>query len=141
MKYDPDTIVADVHDFFTNGSHELYHSKRTASEITPESVYHIRQLQVLFEDRYVHKLTYNALDSLNGTLLTLKEFNTGAGRLILVWRKNVRYVQRQIDAHLRLVEEYASPTMNEATGQYAELLTELGLSKLDLTLIDRDART
>lgn len=140
-QYDLETVAIDVRSFFTNENHWIYQSKGTPFLITPNSVYHITQLQVLFEDRYVHRLTYDAIQKLRGTFLVAQDFPTRAGTVTLVWKKGLRYVRRQIKEHLRLVEEYSSQPMNKATGDYAELLTLMGLSRLHLALVDRNTNT
>jgi len=126
---------------FNDGDHWVYRSRGTPSEIDPDSVYHIRQLQVLFESCYLHTLSYDAIRKLMDRVLSWEEFETETGRIILVWKKSRRYVRRDIAAHLRLAEEYSLPSISKATGQHAEMLTLLGLSRLHLTLVDKNSGT
>ncbi len=138
---DIETAEADLRAFFTNPKHWIYQSRGTPSLISPNSVYHVTQLQVLFEDRYVHKLTYDAIQRLRGTLLQMEDEATEAGSVTLVWRRGLRYVKRPIAEHIRLVQEYSSQPMNKAVGDYAELLTLIGLARLGLALLSRNTRS
>lgn len=136
-----DDAAADLEAFFDDADHWVYRSRGTLSGISPDSVYHIRQLQVLFENCYLHKLSYDAIRKLMGTVLSWEEFETETGRIILVWKKSRRYVRRDMTAHLRLAEEYSLASISKATGQHAEMLTLLGLSRLHLTLVAKNSRT
>lgn len=136
-----EAAIGDLRDFFTNDNHWIYHSKGTPSLITPDSLYHITQLQVLFENKHFHPLTYRAIQELRQTrFLRSREVTSKVGRSILVWRSGIRYVERQIKAHMKLVEEYSSELINKATGDYAETLVLSGLSRLHLSLVGRNTR-
>ena len=136
-----EAAIGDLRDFFTNDNHWVYHSKGTPSLITPDSIYHITQLQVLVENKHFHPLTYRAIQELRQTrFLDSREVPSRIGRSILVWRSGIRYVERQIKAHTKLVEEYSSELINKATGDYAETLVLLGLSRLHLNLVSRETR-
>jgi len=134
-------VLADIQEFFTNPNHWIYRSKGSPSLINPDSVYHITQLEVLFEDRHFHKLTYRALQELRRReFLRSTEVATEADNFILVSRSGVRYVKRKEKAHLELAREYSSQVISKATGDYAETLALSGLRELHLTLVDRNAR-
>jgi len=136
------SVAADLREFFVNPDHWIYRSRGTPSQIGPDSVYHISQLQVLFEDRHFHKLTYRAIRELRESgFLSSEEVPTDASTFIVVWRSNVRYVRRPIRAHVALGTEYSSQPMNKATGHYAELLLLMGLSHLGLNLVSRNTNS
>ena len=136
------SVAADVREFFLNPEHWIYRSKGTPSQIDPDSVYHISQLQVLFEDRHFHLLTYRAIQELRESdFLRFETVKTDVETFIVVWRAGVRYVRRAIKAHVALATEYSSQLMNRATGEYAETLALLGLSRLGLALVDRNTRS
>jgi hypothetical protein len=135
-------VIDDVRDFFLHQDHWVYKSKGTPSLIGPNSVYHSKQLQILFEDRHFHFRTDPALRYLRDTgFLESREVSVHGSSAILMWRANVRYVERAIRAHTRLMLEYSSEAMNRATGEYAETLALLGLRGLQLNLVDRNSRT
>ena len=131
-------VVADLRDFFSNAEHRVYRSG-TPSFLSPNSIFHISQLEVLFEQEYEHDLTYRALRDLRGDLLdsrTIEESN-----VVLLWRRNLRYVTRKINAHLEMISRYSAERITKATGDYAETLTLLGLSQLGLTLVGRNTNS
>ena len=135
-------VVADVRGFFLNPDHWIYRSKGTPSEVSPDSVYHISQLQVLFEDRHFHLLTYRAIQELRANGFLREEIvKTDVETFIVVWRSGVRYVRRAIRAHVELAAEYSSELISRATGGYAETLALLGLSRLGLDLLGRSTRS
>jgi len=136
------SVTADLRDFFVNPDHWIYQSKGTPSEIAPDSVYHISQLQVLFEDRHFHLLTYRAIQELRANGFLREEIvKTDVETFMVVWRSGVRYVRRAIRAHVALATEYSSELISRATGGYAETLALLGLSRLGLDLLGRNARS
>ncbi|MBI2913681.1 MAG: hypothetical protein HYY03_07150 [Chloroflexi bacterium] len=136
----PQEVLEDVAQFFRNSSHWIYTSKGTPSRITRDSIYHISQLQVLFEDKHFHTYTYRAVQALRGSLLESEEVETPYTRLVLVWRKSRRFVRRAIQAHVNLVSQYSTESMNKATGVYAETLVDLGLTRLGLRRVGRKVR-
>ena len=110
--------------------------------IRPDSVYHVTQLEVLFEDTHFHFRTRRVVQILRASgFLSEREVSFHGTTATIVWRSNVRYVERAIAAHSRLMSEYSSETMNKATGDYAEILVPLGLARLHLDVIDRNARS
>jgi hypothetical protein len=136
------SAAADLREFFLNPEHWIYRSKGTPSQINPDSVYHISQLQVLFEDRHFHLRTYRAIQELReNDFLRSETVKTDVETFIVVWRSGVRYVRRAIKAHVTLADEYSSQLISKATGDYAETLVLLGLIRLGLTLVGRNTRS
>ncbi len=134
-------IIADVRDLFLDTAHWIYRSPGTASLLAPDSVFHIGQLEVLFEANHFHWRTNRAIRQLkaDGFLLS-RDFAYSTGTAQVVWRRNMRYVARKAHEHVDLIAEYSSETMSKACGDYAETLTLLGLRGLDLKLIGRNTR-
>ena len=101
------------------------------------------QLEVLFEDDYFHWRTSDALIQLRreGFLSDRVVEIPNSIRLVVLWRRNVRYVERSIQDHLALVEAYSSPSMSRASGDYAEILVDLGLTRLGLHQAARNTRS
>jgi hypothetical protein len=130
----------DLEQFFLDPTHWVYTSKGTSSDITPDSVYHIGQLEVLFENRHFHWHTNRAAIHLrNNRTLSERQATLGDITAQLVWRSNVRYIEREAKKHASLIAEYSSEPINKATGAYAETLVHLGLSKLGLRVVARNA--
>ena len=138
---DVTAVVADVREFFRSTDHWIYTSKGTPSDISPNFVYHIGQLEVLFEDRHFHYRTHKAIAQLRAEgFLRHEVVNIDGTPAIFVWRHNLRYSSRLVAEHTRFIRQYSSEVMNKATGTYAETLTFLGLSRLHLDLIARNTR-
>jgi len=134
-------VVDDVRDFFLNPNHPIFTSRGTPSSIRPDSVYHVGQLEVLFEDRHFHFRTTRAVRRLREEgFLRGEQVAFDGNRVIVVWRRNLRYTKRSIQDHVRLVREYSSDAINKATGDYAEILTDLGLTKLRFEVVSRNSR-
>ena len=134
---------ADVREFFTYPNHWIYQSKGTPSNVHPDSVYHVSQLEVLFEDKYFHWHTSAAVRDLRASgFLSARSVPIHRTQAIVVWRKrNNRYVQRKIRSHTRIIGEYSADTLNKATGDYAETLVLLGLRGLHLELAGKSANS
>ncbi len=134
-------VVEDCRYFFRFPDHWIYTSHGTPSSVSPDSVYHLSQLEVLFEDKHFHFRTDPAIRELREErFLSSEEVNVSGSRAIIVWRSNVRYVRRKINDHLELMARYANDVTSSATGDYAETLTLLGLSRLQLSLVSRNTR-
>jgi len=135
-------VIEDIREFFLNSQHWVYRSPGTLSQVSPDSVYHVTQIEVLFEDRHFHDRTYRALQQLlKDGFLRSRAVTVWDTSTILLWRSNVRYVERAIKSHLELMSRYSSQQMNKATGDYAELLTLMGLSRLHLDLVSRNSNS
>ena len=132
-------VVDDVKDFFRNDKHWIYTSPGTQSNVSPNSVFHVSQLQVLFEPKYFHDVTHRAVSELRRGFLRSQRIYTESISPVLVWRP--RYAARKIQAHLDLLLEYSHPTIHAATGAYAETLVDLVLSKLGLERVARDTKS
>lgn len=136
-----EAAAADIRDFFSNSAHRVYTTRGTASAIGPDSVYHLRQLQVLFEDHYFHFITAPAVSRLRDEgFLVAQEVEFGGARATLFWRRNVRYTARLVKSHMELLAEYSSDALNKATGDYAETLTLSALRAVHANQLARNAR-
>jgi Holliday junction resolvase-like predicted endonuclease len=135
-------VIEDIRQFFLDPNHWVYRSRGTPSDIAPTSVFHVGQLEVLFEDKHFHFRTNAALLRLRTEgFLVSEDVPYDGGVATLVWRPRVRYTRRLISDHIKLMNEYSSESMNKATGAYAETLTLLGLSRLGLKLLSRNTRS
>ncbi|MCH8814159.1 MAG: hypothetical protein IH957_03545 [Chloroflexi bacterium] len=84
-------------------------------------------------------MTYRAIQRLiDEDFLSSRREKSGSITFVLVWRRNVRYVERPIKAHLDLATEYAEETVSKAVGRYAETLVSFGLRALGLQIHSRN---
>ena len=63
QKYSDEQIKEDIKSFFQNPDHWVY-SYGKADDCNPDSPYHRKQLEVLFEDRYFHWVTHRVVNDL-----------------------------------------------------------------------------
>jgi hypothetical protein len=95
--------------------HKLYEEDR-------ESVYYIRQLQVMFEKKYYHWITNNAVNGLQkiGFLKDVripKEKGTSTRYFI---HKSNRYARRTINKMEKVIEDYSQDHITRSCGHRAE---------------------
>jgi hypothetical protein len=129
-------VVEDLRQFFVTADHWAYRTPGSESSLSPKSVYHITQIEVLLEDHHFHDRTYRALEELREEgFISTRDVTVLGTRVTLVWK--TRYVERAITSHTSLMAEYMSPVMTKATGDYAEMLTLMGLSRLKMDLVDK----
>lgn len=89
-----------------------------------ESVFYLKQIQVLFEKPFFHWVTARALYALEDEGLLgseLRESPRGI-RVKLVFHRSHRYRQRQADRLLALIDEMADPEVAAACGEHADVL-------------------
>ncbi len=100
-------------------------------ELDRRGVYYIRQLQVRFEEKYFHWITYHVLRYLNddGDLnIVEREQNDGTTRHFYIHPSN-RYPKRNINRMEKLINEFSQDHITRSCGQRAEDLFCMGLTK------------
>lgn len=109
---------------------EVQQKIREIYENDEKSVYYVRQMQIKFEGKYFHWITYNAMIGLEkiGYLkdkVIAREKGTSTRYFI---RKSNRYPMRQINKMEKLIEEYSDETITRSCGHRAEDLFCKGLA-------------
>jgi hypothetical protein len=98
----------------------------------PKKVYFIRQLQVRFEDKYYHWITYNAAIGLL-KMGKLKEEGVASARggmsTRFLFHPSNRYTKREITKVQDIIEEYSDSDVTISCGLRAENLFCAGLAK------------
>src|SRR3990170_103461 len=94
-----------------------------------DRVFHLKQLQVLFEKKFFHWVTARALyalhdDGLVGTEIAESERGT---RVRLYFHRGHRYRQRQSKRVLEIIDAMSDPDVAEACGEHADVLFFNGL--------------
>jgi len=89
-----------------------------------EKVYYLKQLEVLFERQFFHWITAKAVNELiEEGLLGKEEVPLQKGTSVkFVFNKRLRYHKMLIRKCLKIIREYANPTIAIACGRQAEVL-------------------
>lgn len=114
-------VKEDVKLFFTDKNHWAYQYGGKTPDCTPDSPYHRKQIEVLFEDRYDHWDVNTAVDGLVEDGFLKLESRTRAN---FVFRSDIRYYRRGINRREKLIERYADPLITDAVGKWGEKLVE-----------------
>lgn len=119
--YSAKDVIEDVRDFFINRDHWAYRYGDPTPECNPNSPYHRKQIEVIFEDRYDHWDVNNAVDSLVSEKFLRKK---RSGNAHFVFRSNVRYYIREIKRRTKIIKAYSDPVITAALGNWAEKMVE-----------------
>ena len=118
--YAPDQYFLDVKEEIKR----LYNSDK-------ESIYYIRQLQVKFEKKYFHWLTYNAIESLlkEKFLVAISKPVSEFGTPIqFLAHKSNRYPKRNVNEMAKIISAYSHENITKSCGHRAEDLFALALA-------------
>lgn len=132
-------VVADIRQFFVDPTHRIYLGKGTPSNINTSSVYHQGQIEVLFENQHFHFRTQRAVKILvdDEKLLRREKIEDAGTEIHVIWKASNRFVKKAIKQHLLLYKLYSEDNINSACGEWAEILVERALLKLDLTFVGK----
>lgn len=133
-KITDDVVIRDLKNFFTNVNHPIY-SYGTPSECGPNSPYHRKQIEVLFEKRYFHWVTDRNVNYLISEGF-LEEERTQVANF--VYRSDIRYIKRDINRRIKLIKRYTDPVIVRAVGEYAELLSEFMFVANNFEIVGRN---
>lgn len=112
-------VKEDVRSFFRDSSHWAYQYGSSTPSCNPNSPYHRKQIEVIFEDRYFHWVTNLAVDSLiDEGFLTLEKRDIAH----FVYRSDIRYIRRAINRRIKIISRYTNPIITAAIGEYAQVL-------------------
>ena len=89
-----------------------------------DTVFYLKQLQVLFEKPFFHWVTARALYALDDDGLVGSEITSSEGgtRVRLFFRRGYRYRRRQASRLLEIIDEMSKPEVGEACGEQADVL-------------------
>jgi hypothetical protein len=94
-------------------------------------VHYLKQLQVLFEKKYFHWMTYHVMKFLydSGSLVLKKEEHKDKGETHFYLHPSNRYAKRKIKERVRLIEDFSRDEISLSCGRRAEDLFCIGLAK------------
>jgi hypothetical protein len=119
--YSPKDVMDDVEEFFSSGNHWAYKYGDPTPSCNPDSPYHRKQIEVIFENRYSHWDVNNAVDKfVSRGFLKLVTF----GRAHFVFRSGIRYYIRKVKRRHEIIETYSQSTITAALGKWGEKLVE-----------------
>jgi len=112
-------VKEDVRLFFQNPDHWAYRYGSPTPGCNPNSPYHRKQIEVIFEDRYFHWVTNRAVDELIDEGFLKQQKRASA---YFVYRADVGATENDIDMRIKVIEKYSDPAIVKGIGAYAELL-------------------
>ncbi len=144
-RYDLKSVKNDIKSFFQDGGHWAYQYGSKATSCNEDSLFHMKQIEVIFEDLYPHDVTGKAIKELVTDGFS-KEKQRAFGKknnipMIFVFRKGRRYTSSEIKERIRLVEEYSDDELNRGCGRYAESLFNHMFEKSGFKIIRRNTNT
>jgi len=111
----------DVNDsYIKEAVEEIY----TLFEEDKSKVFYLRQLQVKYEKKYFHWITYHAVNKLleSGNLKNKLVKNINGTTIQFIFHKSNRYFQRNINSIKKIVDEYSQDNITRSCGNRAEIL-------------------
>lgn len=105
-------------------------------------VYYVMQLQVIFERKFFHWITYKAVDELvSEEKLKDKIEALGTGTTVrFIFHPSCRSTTRQIKRKLNLIHRFSTEEVSRGCGRYAELLFSRGLMMVGFKFIAQNTR-
>jgi proteasome lid subunit RPN8/RPN11 len=112
-------VKEDIRSFFKDPRHWAYQYGTPTPGCNPNSPYHRKQIEVLFEYKYFHWVTNRVIDSLiDEGFLRLEKKDIAH----FVYRSDIRYIRRKINRRVKIISRYIDPTITKAIGDYAQML-------------------
>jgi len=144
-RYDLQSVKNDLKSFFQDNSHRAYKYGSKTIFCNKDSIFYKKQLQIIFEDVYPHDVTGKAVNELIKEGLLKEERHTFGKNndvpINFVYKKDRRYVSREIKDRIKIVEKYSDDELNDGCGKYAELLLNHMFETSQFKIIDRNTRT
>lgn len=112
-------VKEDILLFFQNPDHWAYRYGSPTPGCNPNSPYHRKQIEVIFEDKYFHWVTSRAINELieEGFLKLQKR-----GPAHFVYRADAGVTENEINLRIEAIRKYSDPFIVRGIGAYAELL-------------------
>lgn len=121
-RYSDKEVQEDVKSFFLDVDHWAYQYGDRTPLCNPDSPYHRKQIEVLFESKYQHWVTDRAVSSLiDEHFLRERRYQLPEFELYFVYRYNLRRIAREINKRIKIVRQYSVPSVSDATGDQAEI--------------------
>jgi hypothetical protein len=107
-----------------------------------KEVYYLKQLEVLFEKKYFHWITYNVVKFLkdSGHLNLAKEVHKDNKETHFYFHPSNRYPKRKIKERVRLIEDFSRDEVSLSCGRRAEDLFCLGFAKQGFKILGEKVR-
>ncbi|MFQ5822330.1 MAG: hypothetical protein ACE5I5_20335 [Candidatus Heimdallarchaeota archaeon] len=131
----PDAVKRDVEQFFTDSNHWAYQYGDPTPDCNPNSPYHRKQIEVIFESKYEHWKVNTAVDKLIEEDF-LRLIKTKVAHFVV--RSDIRYYTREVKRRCKIIERYASPTITRAYGQWCEKLVEYMFKLNGFEILERE---
>jgi len=114
-------VQEDLKSFFLDGSHWAYEYGDPTPLCNPDSPYHKKQIEVLFESKYQHWVTDRAISVLiQEGFLRERIIQLPTIELNFVYRYNLRNIARAMRKRAQIVRRYSDPSISKGTGDQAE---------------------
>jgi hypothetical protein len=121
-QYSDEDVREDVKSFFLDGNHWAYRYGDPTPMCNPDSPYHRKQIEVLFETKYQHWVTDRAVKALiQEGFLREQTRLTPEFELNFIHRYNLRRIARAIKERAEIIRRYSDTNMSRATGDQAEI--------------------
>lgn len=107
-----------------------------------DKIYFSRQIEIMFEKDYFHWITNRAIRNMVEEEVIYseeKKLKTG-GDIHILWNKRNRYYKRESKKLIKLVDEYADPSIGAAIGLYGELMVLEGFARYEFLMKGRDVK-
>jgi hypothetical protein len=140
-RYNLESVEKDVHSFFQYADHWAYQYGTKATFCDNDSVFYMKQIEVIFEDRYPHDITGKAVKRLaeDGFLRQDERYYREGMSAIFVWRRDLRWKATEMKQKLQLMAAFTDDEVNDGCGKYAEILFSHMFDKNGFEIVARHA--
>jgi len=112
-------VKEDIRLFFQDPNHWAYRYGSPTPGCNPNSPYHRKQIEVLFEKKYFHWVTSRTVNELIGEGFIKQEKRD---IVHFVYRADAKVTGEEIYKRIELIKKYSAPAIVRGVGAYAELL-------------------
>lgn len=120
--YTPEEVKEDLKNFFEDSNHWAFQYGDSTPKCNPNSPFHRKQIEVIFEDKYDHWDLNTQVDVLIKSGFLRLEKKSSAHFIL---RNDVRYYKRNIKERLEIIAKYSAPVITKAIGNWGEFLSEM----------------
>ena len=134
--YSPKDVRDDLISFFENTNHWAYQYGDSTPKCNPNSPFHRKQTEVIFENKYAHWDVHTQVDVLIKSDY-LKLIKTKVAHFVL--RKDVRYYKRNVKERMKVIQRYSDPVITKAVGNWGEFLSGIMFKLNNFETVARNA--